>query len=170
MPASARVDRLSDVLTPSTSRFPFARSQAWNLFPPDACCQLPFPFGRFRDRCATFQAPLVVDRPCGAISSLPLQSLRRSILEKSCRVLAEPRPRDRALTRIHSRGAKEQPPAEDLQLHLVHYVSICVPALERFLRRFSGRGSPRPQAANLSAIYATLRSGFQQTDIWPGQF
>src|SRR5439155_13730979 len=80
MPASARVHRVPSVLTASTSRFPFVHSQAWSLFPPDECLQLPFLFGRFRDRCAIFQAPLAVDSPCDAISWLPLESPHRSAL------------------------------------------------------------------------------------------
>src|SRR5436189_226825 len=80
MPASARVHRVPSVLTASTSRFPFVHSQAWSLFPPDECLQLPFLFGRFRDRCAIFQAPLAVDSPCDAISWLRLEAhLRQEI-------------------------------------------------------------------------------------------
>ena len=169
MRASARVHRVLSVLTPSTSRFPFVHSQAWSLFPPDACLRLSFLFGRFRDRCVTFQAPLAVDPPCDAISWLPPESPHRSALGKSCRVLAELRPLDRAPTRPHSREVKGQPPAEDWQPHSVHHASIYVPGRARFLRRSYGRDTPRSPAANRSAISAILRSGFQQTEIWRGQ-
>src|ERR1043166_5070727 len=169
MPASARVDRVPDVLIPSTSRFPFVHSQAWNLFPADACWLPPFLFERFRDRPATFQARPAVDRPCGAISSLRLQSPRRWRLGKSCRVLAEPPPRDRVPTRRHSRGAKEQLPAEDLQLRLTHSVSTCAPELAGFLRQSYGRDILRSRAATPNATPATLRSGFRRTGTWRGQ-
>src|SRR4029077_11882277 len=169
MPSSARVDRAPDVLTPLTTRFPFVHPEAWSLFPPDACLRLPFLFGRFQDCCATFQAPLAVDRPCDAISWLTLQSPHRSVLGKLCRVLAELQPRDRALTKLHSREVKEQLPAKDVQLRLVHWASICVLGLARFLRQSYGRGSPRPRAANRSAISAILRSGSRTTEIWRGQ-
>src|SRR5205809_7926150 len=169
MPASARVHRVPSVLTASTSRFPFVHSQAWSLFPPDECLQLPFLFGRFRDRCAIFQAPLAVDSPCDAISWLPLESPHRSALGKSCRVVADLRPRDRAPTRPHSREVKEQPPAEDWQPRSIHHASIYVPGRARFLRRSYGRDTPRSPAANRSAISAILRLGFQQTEIWRGR-
>src|SRR5437868_8106240 len=107
MRASARVHRVLSVLTPSTSRFPFVHSQAWSLFPPDACLRLSFLFGRFRDRCVTFQAPLAVDPPCDAISWLPPESPHRSALGKSCRVLAELRPLDRAPTKIGRASCRE---------------------------------------------------------------
>src|ERR1700746_1384840 len=169
MPSSARVDRVPDVLTPSTTRFPFVHPEAGSLFAPDACLRLSFLFGGFRARCATFQAPIAVDRPCDAISWLTLQSPHRSVLGKSCRVLAELQPRDRALTKPHSREEKEQLPAKDVQLRLVHCASICVLGLARFLRLSYGRGTPRSRVANRSAICAILRSGFRQTEIWRGQ-
>src|SRR5437763_11226268 len=120
------------------------------------------------DLSSTIQVPLAFDRPSGAISWLPLQSLYHSILGKSYRAPGELRPRAQVLTRLHCREVKEQPRAEDLQLRLVRYVSICVPELARFLLRSYGRDIPRSQAANLSAISAALQSGFRQIAIWPG--
>src|SRR4029453_4041667 len=146
MPASARVDRVPNVLTPSTSRFPFVHSQAWSLFPPDACLRLPFLCGRFRDRCATFQAPLAVYRPCGAISLLPPQSPHRSVLGRLFPILAEPRPQGRVPTILRFREAMEPHPATDLVPLLIHFSSICAPELGGFLRRSYGRDTPRSRA------------------------
>src|SRR5438132_13683375 len=103
MRASARVHRVLSVLTPSTSRFPFVHSQAWSLFPPDACLRLSFLFGWFRYRCVTFHAPLAVAPSCDAISWLPPESHHRSAPGKPCRALAELRPLHRAQTWAPSR-------------------------------------------------------------------
>src|SRR4029078_12591072 len=116
MPAPARADRVLDVLTPSTSGFPFVHSQALNLFPPDARRRPPFLFARFRDRGEIFQPPSAVDRSAGAIFGLLLQLPHRWPRGKSPRILAELRLRGRAPTTPRARAAKEQPRAEDSQL------------------------------------------------------
>jgi Ca-activated chloride channel family protein len=54
-------------------------------------------------------------------------------------------------------------------LRLNHYVSICAPELAGFPRRSYGRDIRRSRTANRNAISSTLRSGFQRTEIWPGQ-